>query len=86
MPDGDYAAFVERGDPALATRRRDRRPRGREARRHDGVHHFTVGQRKGLGLAVGEPLYVVAIDAASQQVVVGPRGAAWRHAIARCRK
>ena len=42
---------------------------------HDGVHHFTVGQRKGLRLSVGVPLYVVAIDADASEVVVGPRSA-----------
>ncbi|HYL10125.1 MAG TPA: aminomethyltransferase beta-barrel domain-containing protein, partial [Candidatus Acidoferrales bacterium] len=38
---------------------------------HHGVHHFTVGQRKGLGIAVGRPLYVVALDRAGNRVVVG---------------
>jgi tRNA-specific 2-thiouridylase len=41
--------------------------------RHDGVHRFTIGQRKGLGLSAGIPLYVVGIDAASAAVTVGPR-------------
>jgi tRNA-specific 2-thiouridylase len=36
------------------------------------VHHFTVGQRRGLGIAAGEPLYVIATDPASQRVTVGP--------------
>jgi hypothetical protein len=44
---------------------------GRKLGEHQGVHHFTVGQRKGLGIATGEPLYVIATDAASQRVVVG---------------
>jgi len=39
--------------------------------RHDGVHHFTVGQRRGLGVAAGRPLYVLEIDPASRRVVVG---------------
>ena len=39
--------------------------------RHSGVHHFTIGQRKGLGLAAGQPLYVVQIEPAAQRVVVG---------------
>ena len=43
--------------------------------RHDGIIHFTVGQRKGLGLAVPEPLYVVRLDADKARVVVGPRAA-----------
>jgi tRNA-specific 2-thiouridylase len=43
--------------------------------RHDGVHRFTIGQRKGLGLATGVPLYVVGIDAGDASVTVGPREA-----------
>ena len=41
--------------------------------RHRGAHHFTVGQRKGLGVAAPEPLYVLATDAGSNRVVAGPR-------------
>ena len=48
---------------------------GRVLGRHDGIIHFTVGQRKGLGLAVPEPLYVVRLDADTRRVVVGPRAA-----------
>lgn len=40
---------------------------------HDGIHHYTIGQRKGIGIAASEPLYVVAIDAGRNQVVVGNR-------------
>jgi tRNA-specific 2-thiouridylase len=43
--------------------------------RHRGHHHFTVGQRRGLGVAAAEPLYVLATDAAANRVVVGPREA-----------
>ena len=43
--------------------------------RHDGIIHFTVGQRKGLGVAAGHPLYVVQLDAATRRVIVGPREA-----------
>src|SRR5262249_7194002 len=43
--------------------------------RHQGIAHFTVGQRKGLGIAAGSPLYVLRLDAASRRVVVGPREA-----------
>ena len=42
---------------------------------HAGIHRFTVGQRKGLGLSSTEPLYVVAIDAGERAVVVGPASA-----------
>jgi tRNA-specific 2-thiouridylase len=44
---------------------------GRTLGRHEGVHHFTVGQRKGLGIATGEPLYVISTDPTSQRVTVG---------------
>ena len=49
---------------------------GKVVGRHDGVLHFTVGQRKGLGLSGNqEPLFVIALDAANARVVVGPREA-----------
>ena len=48
---------------------------GRELGRHRGHHHFTVGQRRGLGVAAGEPLYVTATDSASNSVTVGPKAA-----------
>lgn len=41
--------------------------------RHVGIHHYTVGQRRGLGVAMGEPVYVVRIEAAANRLVVGPR-------------
>jgi tRNA-specific 2-thiouridylase len=75
VPDGDYAAFVERHAPdALAPgviADRD----GRVLGRHGGTHHFTIGQRKGLGISAPIPLYVVEIDAEERTVVVGPREA-----------
>ncbi len=48
---------------------------GRVLGRHRGIAHFTVGQRKGLGVAAAEPLYVLAIEAEERRVVVGPREA-----------
>jgi tRNA-specific 2-thiouridylase len=74
VPDGDYAAFV-------ASRTPDARAgaivddSGRTLGTHEGVHRFTIGQRKGLGIATGMPLYVVKIDAESGDVTVGPRSA-----------
>ena len=44
---------------------------GKVLGRHNGVHHFTVGQRRGLGVAAGRPLYVLEIDSASRRVIVG---------------
>ncbi|MBO7483059.1 MAG: tRNA 2-thiouridine(34) synthase MnmA [Kiritimatiellae bacterium] len=52
---------------------------GRRLGRHDGYWHFTVGQRKGLGIAVGEPMYVCEVDACRNRVVVGRREEAVRH-------
>jgi len=74
VPDGDQAAFVERQTAAPAAgviRDAD----GRVVGRHAGVHRFTVGQRKGLGLSSPIPLYVVGIDASAATVTVGPRSA-----------
>jgi len=54
---------------------------GRVLARHQGLHRFTVGQRRGLGVAAGEPLYVVELDTARDRVVVGPREALARRDI-----
>jgi tRNA-specific 2-thiouridylase len=48
---------------------------------HEGIVHFTVGQRRGLGIASGAPLYVLSLDAANRRVVVGPREALKMHRI-----
>jgi tRNA-specific 2-thiouridylase len=46
---------------------------GKVLGQHDGVHHYTIGQRKGLGIAAAEPLYVIGLDAVNNQVIVGDR-------------
>ena len=71
VPDGDYAGFVER-----SARAEDRSgpivdAGGREIGRHGGVHRFTVGQRRGLGLSSARPLYVLALRPDTRTVVVG---------------
>lgn len=70
VPDGDYASFVEAHakTPIRPGEIVDRQ--GRVLGSHAGVHRFTIGQRKGLGIAVGRPVFVTRIDAASGQVVV----------------
>jgi tRNA-uridine 2-sulfurtransferase len=55
---------------------------GRVLGRHDGIHRFTVGQRKGLRLSSSEPLYVLAVDPIEQTVTVGPRAALDRTTLA----
>jgi tRNA-uridine 2-sulfurtransferase len=46
---------------------------GKVLGQHDGIHHYTIGQRKGLGIAAAEPLYVIALDAIGNKVIVGDR-------------
>lgn len=77
VPDGDYAGFMERslgetrgtGPGAFVD------AEGRRLGTHRGIIHYTVGQRRGLGLAAAEPLYVLSIDPAENAVVVGVREA-----------
>jgi tRNA-uridine 2-sulfurtransferase len=71
VPDDDYAGFVERRAPGAAPAGPIVHRDGRTLGRHAGVHGFTVGQRKGLGLTTSRPLYVLSVEAASHTVVVG---------------
>jgi tRNA-specific 2-thiouridylase len=79
VPDGDYRSFV-------AGRIRDSRPgnvvdaEGRVLRAHEGIHEFTIGQRRGLGLpgGDGQPLYVTGIDPRTATVTIGPAEALQR--------
>jgi tRNA-specific 2-thiouridylase len=75
VPNGRYADVIERLRPGAAGPGEIVDLEGRVLGRHDGIIHFTVGQRRGLGVATGSPLYVVRLDAASRRVVVGPREA-----------
>ena len=75
VPDGDYAAFVERRLPEGSRDGAVVDAAGQVLGGHQGVHRFTVGQRKGLGVSGAVPLYVTAIDATSSTVTVGPRAA-----------
>ncbi len=71
VPDGDYAAFVERQAPAEHREGPIEDAAGRELGRHGGVHGFTVGQRRRLGLTSRRPLYVLAVRPDTRSVVVG---------------
>jgi tRNA-specific 2-thiouridylase len=77
VPNGDYGAFIdayfqEQGIRPARTRGEIVTVEGRVLGEHGGVHNFTVGQRRGLRVAAGEPLYVIATDPATQRVTVGP--------------
>jgi tRNA-specific 2-thiouridylase len=75
VPDGDYASFVARKQPGVARGGAVVDERGHRVGGHNGVHRFTVGQRKGLGISAPAPLYVLSIDAESATVTVGPKSA-----------
>lgn len=72
IPKNDYAQFVkEHADPNAIIPGVVRHEDGRELATHEGIHRFTVGQRKGLGIAFKDPLYVTRIDATTGTVYVG---------------
>lgn len=76
VPNGDYAAFIdayfrEQGIAPQETSGEVVTTDGRVAGEHKGVHHFTVGQRRGLKVAAGEPLYVIATEPATRRVIIG---------------
>jgi tRNA-uridine 2-sulfurtransferase len=76
VPNGDYAAFMdayfrEQGIAPNAAAGELVTSGGRVIGEHSGVHHFTIGQRRGLGVARGEPLYVISTDASTRRVIVG---------------
>ncbi len=75
VPTGHYADIIERLRPGVAVPGDIVDLSGRVIGQHDGIVNFTVGQRKGLGIAAREPLYVVRLEADTRRVVVGPRSA-----------
>jgi tRNA-uridine 2-sulfurtransferase len=83
VPNGDYAAFIdayfkEQGITASETQGELVTTDGLVVGEHSGVHHFTVGQRRGLGVAAGEPLYVISTEPASKRVIIGRNDALLR--------
>ncbi|WP_341197751.1 tRNA 2-thiouridine(34) synthase MnmA [Hyphomonas chukchiensis] len=75
VPEGSYAKVVEKLRPGSGRGGEIVHLDGRVLGQHEGVIHYTIGQRRGLNVAVGEPLFVVKIDAPNRRVVVGPREA-----------
>ncbi len=81
VPAGHYSEMIERLMPGAAEAGDIVHIDGRVLGRHAGILHYTIGQRRGLGIAAAEPLYVVALDARGARVVVGPRQALETHRI-----
>ncbi|MEM7441039.1 MAG: tRNA 2-thiouridine(34) synthase MnmA [Pseudomonadota bacterium] len=75
VPNGSYAAVIEKLRPGAADPGDIVHLDGRVLGAHQGVIHYTVGQRRGLGIGGGEPLFVLRLDADTRQVIVGPRDA-----------
>jgi tRNA-specific 2-thiouridylase len=73
VPNNDYAAFVARELESVPAGGVIADSAGRVLGRHEGVHRYTVGQRKGLRLSASEPLYVTDISAADARITVGSR-------------
>src|SRR5258708_13523344 len=76
VPGGDYKRFIdaylaESGEALPDTAGELVTTNGEVIGEHSGIHNFTVGQRKGLGVATGSPLYVIQINGADKQVIVG---------------
>jgi tRNA-specific 2-thiouridylase len=81
VPQGKYSDIIAKLKPTAATPGDIVHIDGRLLGRHDGILRYTVGQRRGLGVASGEPLYVVHLDAERARVIVGPREALETHKI-----
>ncbi len=71
VPDKDYGGFLQQANLVRKHRGEIVNTRGQVLGQHDGIEFYTIGQRKGLGLSSPKPLYVIALDAARNRVVVG---------------
>ena len=81
VPEGGYAKVIERLRPDAAAPGDIVHLDGRVLGQHNGIVNFTIGQRRGLGIGEGSPLYVVALDANARKVIVGPHEALLRRYI-----
>ncbi len=75
VPTGRYTSIIERLRPEAMVAGDIVHVDGRVLGQHDGIVNYTIGQRRGLGVATGEPLFVVRLDAAGARVIVGPKEA-----------
>lgn len=74
VPDNDYVAFIKRRIGSLPSEGNFVDTSGNILGRHKGIVNYTVGQRKGLGIAFGKPMFVIRIDAKNNEVVLGEQG------------
>ncbi|BCH23566.1 tRNA-specific 2-thiouridylase MnmA [Mesorhizobium sp. L-8-10] len=81
VPQGRYTDIIAKLKPEAASPGEIVHIDGRVLGRHDGILRYTIGQRRGIGIASGEPLYVVHLDAERARVIVGPREALETHKI-----
>ena len=81
VPQGKYADIIRKMHPEALAQGEIVHLDGRVLGTHDGIVNYTIGQRKGLGVAAGEPLYVVKLDHRSGRVIVGPREALKTHTV-----
>ncbi len=79
VPSGRYAGIIEKLRPDAGAPGDIVHVDGRVLGRHNGIIHYTIGQRRGLGVATGEPLFVVRLNAVANEVIVGPREALQCH-------
>lgn len=75
VPSGNYVGVIEKLRPGAADPGDIVHVDGRVLGRHEGIIHYTIGQRKGLGISDADPLYVVKVDAPTKRVIVGPQSA-----------
>jgi tRNA-specific 2-thiouridylase len=81
VPQGKYSDIINKLKPNAALAGEIVHLDGRVLGQHEGILHYTIGQRRGIGVATGEPLYVVYLDARSRRVIVGPKEALETHRV-----
>ena len=73
VPNGDYASVIKKFRPESFKSGKILDLKGNQLGKHEGIINYTIGQRKGIGIAHEEPLYVIEIDADKNEIVVGPK-------------
>jgi tRNA-specific 2-thiouridylase len=81
VKDNDYAGFIQRFTGKTSPAGQFVDERGKVLGRHKGIMHYTIGQRKGLGVAFGKPMYVIGIDAKTNRVTLGEEGTQYARAL-----